>query len=234
MQEQARKTETVIYTKVWEAPVRLAHWIMVLAILTLGITGYLIGNPPFSQPTEASKVFTFGKIRFVHFVAAYVLLSTFLLRLYWGIVGNRFSRWLTMLPVSRKRWRGISLEIKDLFRPKGQFRVYTGHSPLANVSYILLYLGVLFSIVTGFTLYAQANYSGMWRKIAGFGLRLFGENLNTVHFLHHLVLWFFALFLVVHLYLVLYTMFVSRTTEIDTMVTGKKFVVESELSPESE
>ncbi len=30
---------------VYEAPVRLWHWINMLAILVLAITGYLIGNP---------------------------------------------------------------------------------------------------------------------------------------------------------------------------------------------
>jgi len=222
----------VIYTKVWEAPVRIAHWLMVFSIITLGITGYLIGNPPFSAPVEASETFTFGTIRFLHFLAGYVLLAAFILRLYWGFVGNRFSRWWAMLPVRKRTWRGIVREIRDLLYPRGRFRVYTGHSPTANVIYLIVYLGVLFSIVTGFTMYAAAKYSSFWRALAETGLALFGHNLNLVHLLHHLMLWFFAAFLIVHLYLVVYTMVVSRTTEIDTMISGKKFVFEEELAPE--
>jgi Ni/Fe-hydrogenase 1 B-type cytochrome subunit len=70
--------------------------------------------------------------------------------------------------------------------------------------------------------------------VAEWGLALFGNNLNTVRLLHHLVLWFFAVFLVIHLYLAIYTIVVSRTTEIDTLISGKKFVFKEEISPESE
>lgn len=223
------KVSEVVYTKVWQTPIRIAHWLMFLSVITLGITGYLIGNPSFSEPTEASKIYTFGKIRFIHFTAAYVLLTAFLIRLYWGLVGNRFSRWLLMLPITGKRIKAIFSEAGDLLMPKGKLRVYTGHSPLANVIYLIVYLGVLFSIITGFTLHAQAHYTPFWRTIAAWGLGLFGNNLNNVHFLHHLMLWFFILFVMVHLYLVVYTVIVSRTTEIDTMVSGRKFVFREEL-----
>ena len=229
-----RPESRIIYMKVWQAPVRIAHWLMFASVVTLGITGYLIGNPPFSAPVEASRIYTFGTIRFLHFLAGYALLASFLLRLYWGFVGNRFSRWVTMLPVRKWQWRWMGGEISSLLWPRIRYRVYTGHSPLGNVSYLLVYLGVLFSIVTGFTLYAHQKYTPFWRTLGAWGLALFGHNLNFVHLLHHLMLWFFAIFLVVHLYLVVYTMVVTRTTEIDTMISGKKFVFEEELASEAE
>ena len=222
--------EEVVYTHVWEIPIRIAHWVTFVSVVVLGITGYLIGNPSFSAPTEAAKTYSLGNIRFLHLAAAYTLISAFVLRIYWGLVGNRFSRWVTMLPITKKRWGGVFVEIKDLLLPKGRLRVYTGHSPLANIGYLILYLGVFFSIVTGLTLHAHAHYSPWWRKIAVWGLAVFGNNLNSVHFLHHLMLWFFALFVFVHLYLVIYTVVVSRTTEVDTMISGKKFVFEKELA----
>ncbi len=234
MDQSTPQTEKMLYVQVWEAPVRITHWILVLALLCLGITGYLIGNPPFSAPGEASFVYTFGTIRFIHFLAGYVLLASFLLRVYWGFVGNRFCRWTTMLPFTRRRWLGLREEVECLLFPKGNFPVFTGHAPLANVSYLVLYLGVLFSITSGFTLYAQGQYSPFWRSIGPWGLALFGNNLNTVHFLHHLALWFFAVFAVIHLYLVIYTILMSRTTEVDAMISGKKFVLEEDLSPYSD
>ena len=229
MNHSKEKPDQVVYARVWQIPVRVAHWVMFFSIITLGITGYLIGNPGFSEPTEASKVYTFGNIRFIHFLAGYILAASFLLRLYWGLVGNHFSRWLTMLPFTKNRFEGIFRESRALLWPKGKLRVYTGHSPLANVGYLVLYLGLLTSIVTGFTLYAQSNYTPFWRKIAAGGLSLFGNNLNNIHLVHHLLLWFFILFFMVHLYLVIYTVTVSRTTQVDTMISGKKFVFREEL-----
>ena len=59
---------------VWEFPVRLYHWVNASAVVVLGVTGYMIGRPLW-VPTgieEASFGFSFGWVRFIHFVAAWV------------------------------------------------------------------------------------------------------------------------------------------------------------------
>ena len=224
--------ETLILKKVWELPVRIIHWTIVVCVVVLAITGYFIGNPPFSNTQDAATIFTFGTIRFLHFLFAYILLAAFIFRIYWGFVGNQYARWSTMLPFSGKKWKNIWREIKYLFWPRTKLPVYTGHSPLANLTYLLLYLVVLFGIVSGFTMYAAAQYTPFWRRIAAWGLALFGNNLNQVHFLHHFLLWIFAVFVILHLYMVVYTVVVSYTTEVDTMISGYKFVLKSELAEE--
>ena len=47
---------------VYEAPVRLWHWINALAITVLALTGYLIASPLPSMPGEASDNFVMGYI----------------------------------------------------------------------------------------------------------------------------------------------------------------------------
>jgi len=81
-------------------------------------------------------------------------------------------------------------------------------------------------------MYAASQYTPFWRRIAAWGLALFGNNLNQVHLLHHFLLWIFALFVIFHLYMVIYTVVVSYTTEVDTMISGYKFVLKSELAEE--
>ena len=51
---------------VYEAPVRLWHWINASCILVLAVTGYFIGSPLPTQPGEASANFLMGYIRFAH------------------------------------------------------------------------------------------------------------------------------------------------------------------------
>ncbi len=63
---------------VWEFPVRLTHWLNVLAIIVLSFTGFYIGNP-FIQPPPG-EAFLMATIRFIHFVAAYVFTLSCLLR----------------------------------------------------------------------------------------------------------------------------------------------------------
>ncbi|MDI6728564.1 MAG: cytochrome b/b6 domain-containing protein, partial [Thermodesulfovibrionales bacterium] len=55
---------------VWEFPVRLTHWINVLGIASLSITGYYIGNP-FVHAVSTDQ-YIMGWMRFIHFVAAYL------------------------------------------------------------------------------------------------------------------------------------------------------------------
>ena len=52
----------------WEFPIRLTHWLNVLSILTLSVTGLYIGFP-FIHATSADQ-YIMGTIRFVPFVAA--------------------------------------------------------------------------------------------------------------------------------------------------------------------
>jgi Ni/Fe-hydrogenase 1 B-type cytochrome subunit len=80
----------ILPTYVWEAPVRIWHWIMALAMVVLAVTGYLIGSPPPAIGGEAYDHFMFGYIRFAHFAAAYLFAVTFVLRVVWAFFGNRY------------------------------------------------------------------------------------------------------------------------------------------------
>ena len=66
---------------VYEAPVRLWHWLNALSIVVLAITGYLIASPLPSVAGEASEHYLMGYIRFTHFAAAYIFAVGFLARI---------------------------------------------------------------------------------------------------------------------------------------------------------
>jgi Ni/Fe-hydrogenase 1 B-type cytochrome subunit len=87
---------TISYKEVyvWQLPVRFYHWMNALCIVILAATGYLIGRPiAIVISSEASFSYWFGTVRFVHFVAAFIFFFNFVFRLYWGFVGNKYSRW---------------------------------------------------------------------------------------------------------------------------------------------
>ena len=73
MLEAERHGRQVRSIYVYEAPVRLWHWINALAVLVLAVSGYFIGKPLPTMPGEASDNFLMGYIRFAHFAAGYVL-----------------------------------------------------------------------------------------------------------------------------------------------------------------
>ena len=86
---------------VWEFPVRFTHWINVLCLLALSVTGFYVGNPFIYA--QSSEQYIMGWIRFIHFVAAYTFLMSIIIRIYWFIVGNKYASISEWLPVTGKR-----------------------------------------------------------------------------------------------------------------------------------
>ena len=64
---------------VYDAGIRIWHWVTAICIVVLSITGYFIGSPPPSLGGEAYEHFLFGWIRFTHFAAGMILGVAFLL-----------------------------------------------------------------------------------------------------------------------------------------------------------
>src|ERR1039458_10663863 len=67
---------------VWQLPIRLCHWVNVLAITTLFATGLYISSPILAPNGEAWQHFVMGRVRQIHFISGYVLLFSFLVRIY--------------------------------------------------------------------------------------------------------------------------------------------------------
>ena len=127
------KTPKAVY--VFEAPVRIWHWVHALSIVVLAVTGYLIANPLPSVGGEASDSFLMGNLRLIHFIAGYVFTIGFVVRIYWGFVGNRWSRELLYLPVWRGQWwRDLFEEIKYYLFLRREPTNHVAHNALAQAA----------------------------------------------------------------------------------------------------
>jgi len=207
---------------VYEAPVRLWHWLMMVALLVLGVTGYLIGSPPPAIGGEAAFSYFFGYIRMTHFIAAMVFAISFLVRVYWAIVGNHTSREIFILPVwNASWWGGFFRQMANYLFLRKESDLWVGHDPLAQLSMFVMYtLGTIFSIVTGFALYAeQWGWGTLPMNLMGWVFVLFGDP-QTVRTLHHLAMWYMVLFAFIHVYMVIREDIMSGQTIISTMVNG--------------
>ena len=210
---------------VYEAPVRLWHWINALAITVLALTGYLIASPLPSMPGEASDNFVMGYIRFAHFAAAYVFAIGFLVRVYWAVVGNHHARELFLPPVTRGDWwRGMLQEFLWYAFIARQPRKYVGHNPLANLlMFLAVTLGSLFMIATGFALYGEGAQAGHWANtlFTSWVIPWFGQS-QDVHTWHHLVAWGIVVFVLVHVYAAIREDIMSRQTMIGAIINGSR------------
>lgn len=217
---------------VWELPVRIYHWVNALCVLSLIVTGYLIGNPlAISYSNEAYQQYWFGTVRFVHFVSAFVFFFNFLVRIYWGFVGNRYARWTNFIPhyagQIREAWEVLKVDILQT-EPRG--RISIGHNALAGMIYFLSFLIFLFQSFTGFALYSSMSTSFLPGLFA-WVVPLMGGDM-AVRWWHHTAMWFFVVFAIIHVYLVFYHDYVEGRGTTSSMVGGWKFEREDVLSPE--
>jgi Ni/Fe-hydrogenase 1 B-type cytochrome subunit len=210
---------------VYEAPVRIWHWINALCIGILAITGYLIASPLPSVSGEASDNFLMGYIRFTHFAAAYVFAVAFLARIYWALVGNHHAQQLFKLPITDKNWwDGLLQELRWYLFLVKQPRKYIGHNPLAHLCMFLgITLGGIFMITTGFALYGEGAQEGSWSHavFTSWVIPLFGQSQN-VHTWHHMVAWMIVWFIIVHVYAALREDMMSRQTMVSAIVNGTR------------
>jgi len=206
---------------VYEAPVRLWHWTMVLCMVVLYVTGYFIGSPPASTPGEAIDNYLLGWIRFAHFAAAYVFSIMWCVRIYWAIVGNHHARQLFYLPVTKIAWWRAVFKESMYYAFLGEGGTYVGHNPGAQIAMVSMYtVGTFFMIVTGFALYGEGLGSGSWAdRMFGWVIPLFGQS-QDVHTWHHLGMWYLFLFMMIHIYLANRQDIMSNATIVSTMING--------------
>ncbi|MEN9434889.1 MAG: hypothetical protein RLZZ422_2478 [Pseudomonadota bacterium] len=208
---------------VYEAPLRLWHWINALAIVTLALTGYFIGQPLPSLSGEASNHFLMGYIRFAHFAAGYILIVGFIGRIYWAFVGNSHAREIFFIPIWKKDfWSGVWHEIRWYSFLAKEPRKYTGHNPLALITMHLMFVwGMIFMIVTGLALYGEGEGMGSWQYeyFSSWVIPFFGQSLD-VHAWHRLGMWWMGLFVMAHIYVAIREDIMSRQSLVSTMISG--------------
>ena len=213
---------------VWQLPVRLFHWFNALCIVILGGTGYLIGRPvAFQSASEASFGYWFGTVRFLHFATAYLLIFNFLFRIYWGFVGNQFARWDNFIPLGRnllqRQWReALDVWKVDILQSREHPIESIGHNALAGWTYFTSFLAFLFQCLTGFGLYAAMSTWWLPQMFAWIVPLMGGD--FAVRQWHHMAMWFFIIFSVIHVYLVFYHDYVEGRGVISSMAGGWKFV----------
>ncbi len=204
----------------FEFPVRFVHWINFLCIAAFAVTGLYIGNP-YANAISSSQ-WIMGWMRTIHFIAGYVFLMTFIIRIYWAFMGNQYASFKVWFPFSGKRFGELvdALKFYAFISKKPPHAV--GHSPLAGLVYLVVFLLFAFQIVSGFALYSLQQ-PGVWA--ASIGAWLFNVmGLQTVRLFHHLVMYVLFAFALVHVYTAWWMDTVERSGIMGSIFGGYKFV----------
>ncbi len=202
---------------VWQVPVRLTHWVNVLAILILSATGFYIGNPMLG-----GSVYLMAWVRGVHRIMAYVFIASLALRTYWAFAGNRWASWRELFPYF---WRDGRRGMIQTFlyytflrrQPPGS----VGHNPMAGLAYSAVVALMVLEVLTGFAL--QSLGGAGWRAVAfGWVFSLLGP--QSVRLVHHMVMWMLLGFMVHHVYSSLLMDAEEKNGLMTSIFSGYKFV----------
>lgn len=209
---------------VYEAPVRIWHWVNAFSILTLTLTGYFIGSPLPSVPGEASANLLMGYIRFIHFAAGQVLALFLILRVYWAFVGNVHARQIFYVPFqSGCFWKEWLHEVRWYTFLAREPKKYVGHNPLAQFTMFPMFtLPLIFMVITGFALYSEAAGRDSWEYTLFGWVFSIWPNSQDIHTFHHLGMGVILVFVMVHIYVVLREDIMSRQSIISSMISGER------------
>ena len=128
--------------KVWDIPTRLFHWINFLT--TLGLI-FMACIMMFKKELGITGLEAKMALKEVHIIIGYIFASNLLVRIIWGFIGGKYSRWRQIIPNKGyvKQLRTYLASIKA-----GKPDTYLGHNPLgrlAVITMILLMLALVFS-----------------------------------------------------------------------------------------
>jgi Ni/Fe-hydrogenase 1 B-type cytochrome subunit len=210
---------------VWQYPLRLVHWGLVLSIAALAFTGYYIQNP-FIVGQQSTR-FMMGWFRFVHECFGMVFIAMFLLRLYLFFAGDRWVRWQEMVPLKKAQWKEMIQVMKfyAFMRPTPVSKV--GHNAMAAASYIGIYTLVLVEIVTGLVMYNWLAHVAFLTFFLGWVPRL--VSIQNIRLIHFCLMFVFIAFGILHVHLCLIVSSAEKRGLMDSIFTGYKIIPVDEL-----
>jgi Ni/Fe-hydrogenase 1 B-type cytochrome subunit len=210
---------------VWELPVRISHWATVVAIGVLCFTGYYMHNPFIIS--RGSGTYLMGTMRYIHLLAAFVLISSFLLRMYWFFAGNAWSSWRAFVPLRRARWRGMGKMVKYYSFLQRNLEHHVGHNALAGITYTLIFFLMFVEILSGLALYSMTVSNRVLSALIGWLPRLI--DIQYLRLMHFGIMFAFLMFVIHHVYSAVLVSWEERNGLIESIYTGYKFVPESEV-----
>jgi Ni/Fe-hydrogenase 1 B-type cytochrome subunit len=219
---QIERPDERVRLYVWQIPVRVTHWVTAGCIVVLSVTGGYIADPFIIPP--GGDLMT--SVRFIHIVTALTFLLSGLLRTYWLLAGNRFSRWSAFIPTSR-------YQATELFRQAGFYAFIRreipkvlGHNQLAAAAYLALFALLLVETITGFALDGLmgaepgATLFGWLRELAGPQL---------LRMIHHLSMWAILAIALFHVYSCVLVDHIEKNGLMSSIFSGYKFPTREEV-----
>ena len=181
------------YVKVWDAPVRLFHWLLVLLFAFMFVSGNLKGD-----------------WMEWHMRSGYAILALVLFRILWGFAGSTYARFSSFVAGPSA---GIAFARKLLARAPAHV---AGHNPLGGWMVLALLIALLFQVGTGLFANDDILIEG---PLAALVTKATSDKLTSWHYWNVNVL---LALVAAHVLAVLYHAVFMKENLIGAMFTGLK------------
>lgn len=189
--------------RVWDLPIRLFHWLLVLTIVGSIASAKLGGN--WMEWHQRLGFFALGLIVF---------------RLVWGLVGSQHARFTSFVRGPSTVWQYM----REITRADAQHtKRYLGHNPMGALSVIAMLAVILFQATSGLfaddDILMRGPYAdAVSKQISDWFTKLHKLNSNVLIGL-----------IVLHLSAIGFYYFVKRENLVKPMINGTKSATDKEL-----
>jgi cytochrome b len=159
---------------VWDLAIRLFHWLLVLLIMGLMLTG-LIGGFDITVPLPVNKVFFLNNMD-VHMYLGQSVLALVLFRLFWGVAGSSTARFSAFV----RGPRAVFAYCRALLR--GEVPAATGHNPAGAAMIVAMLVLLLAQAGTGLFAHDDTDAEGPLAHLVSTGTSDFLSNVHGVVF----------------------------------------------------
>ncbi len=210
---------------VWQYPLRLVHWGLVICIGVLSFTGYYIHDPFIVG--QIKYPFLMGDFRFVHYLFGMIFMALLLTRIYLFFEGNRWERWPRYVPLHARQWKEMVKVAKFylFITPKAVSKI--GHNALAAFSYVILYALAALAVITGLVMFNWIDHNAVINPLVGWIPSFI--NIQNIRLIHFFLMFVFIAFGILHVHLCLIVSSAEKRGLLDSIFTGYKIIPMDEL-----
>lgn len=202
--------------RVWDLPVRVFHWALVVLVALSFATGEF-GGFDFTNPLNGNMVANMT----LHMWSGLTILSLLLFRVIWGFIGSSTARFSDFAAGPG----AILSYVGGMFRKSGKF--IAGHNPAGGLVVILLLALLLGQACTGL-FSKEDDFFGIAGPLNG---QVSEDTAKSLTRLHHRIWGYLELLIIVHILANIFYWLVLKQNLVVAMFTGRKPIAPGTAAP---
>lgn len=179
--------------RIWDIPLRLFHWLLVILLLISFYTGLSGG---------------FVEMDY-HMLSGYCILSLVVFRILWGLFGGYYARFTTFI----KGPNSIIRHARNLFKKE---KPYPGHNPMGALSVVAILLSLLVQASTGLFANDDIMTEGPLTHLISY------DTSRMLTSIHKTNIWIIGGLASLHVAAILFYQFYKKDRLISAMFSGNK------------